>query len=56
MDTIFINPKNSKTSDLERLLVCLTGKIDLKKADKFISLSNLRKFYTRKNIKKSFKE
>ena len=31
MDTIFMNSKNSKTSDTHRLLFNLTDKIDLKK-------------------------
>ena len=31
MDTIFMNSKNSKTSDLHRLLLNLTDKKDLKK-------------------------
>ena len=31
MDTIFMNSKNSKTSDPYRLLVNLTDKIDLRK-------------------------
>ena len=30
MDAIFINPKNSKTSDLHRLLLNLTDKINFK--------------------------
>ena len=29
MDTIFTNPKNSKTSDPDRLLLNLTDKTDL---------------------------
>ena len=33
MDTIFINSKNSKTSDLHRLLHNLTDKIKLKRSD-----------------------
>ena len=31
MDTIFMNSKNSKTSDPHRLLLNLSDKIDLKK-------------------------
>ena len=41
MDTIFINSKNSKKSGPHRLLLNLTGKIDLRKKDKRIALSNL---------------
>ena len=49
MDTIFMNSKNSKTSDLHRLIHNLTRK------DKYIALSNLSIYYTWKNIKKSCK-
>ena len=55
MNTVFMNSKNSKTSDPHRLLLNLTGKIDLKRKDKFIALSNLSIYYTWKNIKKSNK-
>ena len=55
MDTIFMNSKNSKTSDPHRLLLNLADKIDLKRKDKYISLSNLSIHYTWKNIKKSYK-
>ena len=41
MDTIFINAKNSKTIYLHRLLLNLTDKIDLRRKDKYIVLSNL---------------
>ena len=32
MDTKFMNSKNSKTSDLHRLLLNLTGKINLRRS------------------------
>ena len=54
MDTIFMNSKNSKTSDPHRLLLNLTDKIDLRK-DKYIALSNISIYYTCKNIEKSYK-
>ena len=41
MDTIFINSEKSKTSDLHRPLLNLTDKINLKKSDKYVALSNL---------------
>ena len=50
-----MNSKNGKTSDPHRLLLNLTDKIDLRRSDKFIALSNLSVYYTRKNIKKSHK-
>ena len=55
MDTIFVNSKNGKTSDPHRLLLNLTDKIDLRRSDKYIVLSNLSVYYTWKNIKKSHK-
>ena len=41
MDTIFMNSKNSKTSDPHRLLLNLTDKIDLKRSEKYVALSTL---------------
>ena len=46
MDTIFINSKNSKTSDPHRILLNLRDKIDLKRSDKYVALSNLGIYYT----------
>ena len=50
-----MNSKNSKTSDPHRLLLNYTEKINLKRSDKYIALSNLSMYYTWKNIKKSYK-
>ena len=55
IDTIFMNSENSQTSDPHRLLLNLSDKIDLKKRDKYVALSNPRIYYTWKNIKKSYK-
>ena len=55
MDTIFMNSKNSETSDPHKLLLNLIGKINLKKSDKYIALSNFSVYYTWKNIRKSYK-
>ena len=52
MDTIFVNSENSKTSDPYRLLPNLTEKINLKRSDKYVALSNLSIHYIRKKIKK----
>ena len=41
MYTIFMNSKNCKTSDPLRLLLNLSDKINLKRSDKHIALSNL---------------
>ena len=55
MDTIFMNFENSKTYDPHRLLLNLLDKINLKRSDKYVALSNISIYYTWKNIKKSFK-
>ena len=55
MNTVFINSENSKTSDALRLPLNLTDKIDLRRKDKYIALSNLRIYYTWKVITKSYK-
>ena len=46
MNIIFINSKNSKTSDPDRLLLNITDKIDLRRKDKYIALSNLSIYCT----------
>ena len=46
---------NRKTSDLHRLLINLSDKINLKRSDKYVALSNLSTYYTWKNIKKPHK-
>ena len=50
-----MNSKNSKKSDPHRLLINLTDKIDLRRKDKCIALSNLSIYFTWKNIEKSYK-
>ena len=41
MNTTFMNPKNSKTSDLHRLLLNVIDKINLKRSDEYVAFSNL---------------
>ena len=53
MDTIFMNSENSKTSEYHVLVLKLTGKLDLRKGQKTVALSNLSIYYTWKNIKSS---
>ena len=55
MDNIFMNSKNSGTSDPHRLLLNLKDKIKLKIIDKYADLSNLSIYHIWKNIKKSYK-
>ena len=49
-----MNSKNSKTSDPHRLLLNLADKVNLKRSDKYVPLSNLSIYYAWKNIKKSY--
>ena len=51
MDTIFMNFKNTKTSEPHVLILTLTDKLDLRRGEKNIALSNLSIYYTWKNIK-----
>ena len=53
MNIIFMNTQNSKTSDPQRQFSNLLDKTNLERSDKYVGLSNLRIYYTWKNIKKS---
>ena len=53
MNTIFVNSRNSKTSDPHKLLLNLTDRIGLKGKDKYITLSNLSIYCTWRNKKKT---
>ena len=55
MNTIVTNSNNSKMSDPHKLLINLTDKIDLRRKDKYIALSNISIYYKWKNTKKSYK-
>ena len=54
MDTIFINSGNSKTSKPHVLILKITDKLDLRRGEKSIALSNLSIYCTWKNIKSSY--
>ena len=54
MDTIFIISENSRTSEYHVLILKLTDKLDLKRGQKSVALSNLSIYYTWKNIKSSY--
>ena len=54
MDTIFMNSKNSKASKHHVLILNFTDKIDFRRGEKGIALSNLSIYYTWKNIEKSY--
>ena len=53
--SILMNSGNSKTSDLHRLLLNLSDKLNLKRSDKYVPVSNPSIYCTWKNIKKSYK-
>ena len=46
MDTIFMNSENSKASEPHILILKLTDKLDLRRGEKIIALSNLCIYYT----------
>ena len=54
MDTIFINSENSKTSEHHVLVLKLTDKLDLRRGQRTVALSNLSIYYTWKNVKSSY--
>ena len=54
MDTIFMNSENSRTSEYHVLVLMLTDKLDLRRGQKSVTLSNLGIYYTWKNIKSSY--
>ena len=51
MNTIFMNSENSKTSKAHVLILKFTNRLNLRRGEKIIALSNLRIYYTWKNIK-----
>ena len=54
MDTIFMNTENSRTPEYHVLVLKLTDKLDLRRGQKTVALSNLSICYTWKNIKSSY--
>ena len=54
MDTIFMKSENSRTSEYHVLTLKLTDKLDLRRDQKTVALSNLGIYYTWKNIKSSY--
>ena len=54
MDTIFMNSENSETSKHNVLVLKLTDKLDLRRGQKTVALSNLSIYYTWKNVKSSY--
>ena len=54
MDTIFMNSENSRSSEYHVSTLKLTDKLDLRRGQKTVVLSNLSIYYTWKNIKSSY--
>ena len=50
MDTIFMNSENSRISEYHVLVLKLTNKLDLRRGQKSVTLSNLSIYYTWKYI------
>ena len=55
MNTISMSSENNENPDPHRLVLNLADEKDLKRSNKYISLSNLSIYYTWKNISKSNK-
>ena len=51
MDTIFMNSENSTTSEPHVLILKLNDKLDLRRGEKSIALSNLSIYYILKLLK-----
>ena len=54
MNTIFMNSENSKTPKYHDLVLKLTDKLDLRRGQKGVALSNLSIYYTWKNMRSSY--
>ena len=55
MDTIFMNSENSRASEYHVLLLKLADKLDLRRGQKSVALSNLTIYHTWRNVKSSYK-
>ena len=54
MDTIFMDSENSRTSEYYVLVLKLADKLDQRRGQKTVALSNLSIYYTWKNVKSSY--
>ena len=54
MDTIFMNSEHSKTSEPQASILKVTDKLDLRRGEKSIALSNPFIYCTWKKIKRSY--
>ena len=55
MEAIFTNTENSKTNEPHRFRLAIADKLNLKDSNKNMTLAKLSIFYTRKNIKTTYK-
>ena len=55
METIFMNTENSKTNERHKFILSLSQKLNLRISNKHVALQNLSIYYTRKNIRKQYK-
>ena len=55
MNVTFMTSENNKTFDHNRLLLNLADKINLKRSDIYLALSNLSIYYTWKNRKTPYR-
>ena len=55
MDTILITCENSKAYGPHWVFLNVSDKINLKRSDEYVALSNVSIYYSWKNIKKSYK-
>ena len=46
MNNVFMNSKNSETSDPHRILLNLSDQVNLKRNEKCVALANLSIYYT----------
>ena len=54
MNTIFMNSENRRTSEYHDLVLKITDKLDLRRGQKSVALSNLSIYYTCKNVKSPY--
>ena len=54
MDTTFMNSENGKTSEYHVLVLKVADKLDLRRGQKTVALSNRSIYYTWKNVKSSY--
>ena len=55
METIFMNTENNKTTEPHKFVLNLSKRLDLRSSIKHVALQNLSIYYTRKNIRKQYK-